>query len=187
SKTAATGKWEKGPGMKLFKMINDTLGEKPIIAEDLGFLTPEVEKLLKESTYPGMKILLFAFDSKEENDYLPHKYDFNSVAYTGTHDNMTVLGWYRAAEEEDKQNCLEYLDTLNIETYEINWKFIEAVWATKSQLVLTQAQDLLGLDNIARMNTPSTSEGNWSWRLKKDELDHLLAKKIAEITAKNGR
>lgn len=187
STTAATGAWEKGPGMKLFNAINKALGERPIIAEDLGFLTPEVEKLLKDSTYPGMKILLFAFDSKEENDYLPHKYPENSVAYTGTHDNMTVLGWYRDALEEEKKTCQEYLHNMGVHTYEINWKFIEAVWSTKSQMVLTQTQDLLGLDNSARMNTPSTSEGNWQWRVKRGELDHHLAMRLAELTHKNGR
>lgn len=187
SATAVTGAWEKGPGMKLFNAINKALGDKPIIAEDLGFLTPEVEKLLKDSTYPGMKILLFAFDSKEENDYLPHKYPINSVAYTGTHDNMTVLGWYREAPEDEKKGCHEYLDNMKIEAYEINWKFIEAVWETKSQMVLTQTQDLLGLDNSGRMNTPSTSEGNWQWRLKKGELDHHTAKRLTELTRKNGR
>ncbi|MGL5099884.1 MAG: 4-alpha-glucanotransferase, partial [Fusobacteriaceae bacterium] len=187
SKTAATGAWEKGPGMKLFNAINKALGEKPIIAEDLGFLTPEVEKLLKDSTYPGMKILLFAFDSKEENDYLPHKYRVNSVAYTGTHDNMTVLGWYRSAPEEEKKSCQEYLENMEIKTYEINWKFIEAVWSTESQMVLTQTQDLLGLDNSGRMNTPSTSEGNWQWRAKKGELDHHLAARLAELTVRSRR
>lgn len=187
SKTAATGAWEKGPGMKLFNAINSALGERPIIAEDLGFLTPEVEKLLKDSTYPGMKILLFAFDAKEENDYLPHKYPVNSVAYTGTHDNMTVLGWYREAPDEEKKSCQEYLENMGIKTYEINWKFIEAVWETKSQMVLTQTQDLLGLDNSGRMNTPSTSEGNWQWRLKKGELDHHIAARLAELTVRNGR
>lgn len=188
SATAATGAWEKGPGMKLFNAINKALGDRPIIAEDLGFLTPEVEKLLKDSTYPGMKILLFAFDSKEENDYLPHRYPKNSAAYTGTHDNMTVLGWYRSAPEEEKLHCQDYLSHMKgVYSYEINWKFIEAVWSTESVLALVQAQDLLGLDNSARMNTPSVSAGNWQWRAKDGELNHEIARRLAEVTHLNRR
>ncbi|MGL4392186.1 MAG: 4-alpha-glucanotransferase, partial [Fusobacteriaceae bacterium] len=124
AKTAATGTWEKGPGMKLIKAINKNLKDAPIIAEDLGFLTDDVRKLLADSGYPGMKILLFAFESKEESDYLPHKYPENSVAYTGTHDNETVVGWYQNATLSDKNNCDKYLASMKeIESNEINWKF----------------------------------------------------------------
>lgn len=188
AKTAAEGKWEKGPGMKLFNAIKKVLGDMPIIAEDLGFLTPEVEELLTESGYPGMKILLFAFDSKEESDYLPHKYTENSVAYTGTHDNETVVGWYKNIKKSDKRKCDEYLEEMNsVVSEEINWKFIEAVWSTKSVMALTQVQDLLGLDNNSRMNTPSTSSKNWNWRFSSEDLTLELAKRLKKITKENRR
>ncbi|MGL5057783.1 MAG: 4-alpha-glucanotransferase [Fusobacteriaceae bacterium] len=183
SPTAVNGKWEKGPGMKLFHAIKEAVGDMPIIAEDLGFLTPAVEKLLKDSEYPGMKILLFAFDSKEENDYLPNKYPKNSVAYTGTHDNRTVLGWYQNCDPEDKESCEKYLEKMpEVKSWEINWKFIEAVWSTKSQLALAQMQDILGLGDEARMNTPSTSENNWQWRLKSSQLTEDLAQRLKKVT-----
>ncbi|MGL4687758.1 MAG: 4-alpha-glucanotransferase [Fusobacteriaceae bacterium] len=188
AKTAAEGQWEKGPGIKLFNAIKKSLGDIPIIAEDLGFLTSEVRQLLSESGYPGMKVLLFAFDSKEESDYLPHKYSENSVAYTGTHDNETVVGWYENVKKSDKRKCDKYLGELDtVVSDEINWKFIEAVWSTKSVMALTQIQDLLGLDNSARMNIPSTSSKNWKWRLKENDLTSELAERLKEITEKNMR
>ncbi|MGL6065370.1 MAG: 4-alpha-glucanotransferase [Fusobacteriaceae bacterium] len=188
AKTAAEGQWEKGPGIKLFNAIKNSLGNMPIIAEDLGFLTPEVQNLLAESGYPGMKILLFAFDSKEESDYLPHKYLENSVAYTGTHDNETVVGWYENVKKSDKTKCQEYLEEMEtVVSTEINWKFIEAVWSTKSVMALTQIQDLLGLDNNARMNIPSTSSKNWQWRLKENDLTSELAERLKKLTEKNMR
>ncbi|MGL5123167.1 MAG: 4-alpha-glucanotransferase [Fusobacteriaceae bacterium] len=188
SKTAAKGQWEKGPGIKLFNTIKNSLGDMPIIAEDLGFLTLEVQQLLIESGYPGMKILLFAFDSKEESDYLPHKYLENSVAYTGTHDNETVVGWYENVKKSDKRKCDEYLGEMEfVISDEINWKFIEAVWSSKSLMALTQMQDLLGLDNNSRMNIPSTSSENWQWRFKEEDLTLKLAKRLKKITKKNMR
>ena len=105
--TAENGHWEKGPGMDLFHKIKQELGDLPIIAEDLGFLTDSVKQLLKDSGYPGMKVLQFAFDSREDSDYLPHNYHPNCVVYTGTHDNDTLQGWYQALKEEDKEMALE--------------------------------------------------------------------------------
>lgn len=189
SKTAASGKWEKGPGIKLFNEIKRKLGVLPIIAEDLGFLTPKVHKLLKDSGYPGMKILEFAFDSREESDYLPHKYPYNSVAYTGTHDNLTVVGWYETVNETDRNFCDEYLSKFLKEIggdiqESINWKFIEATWGSKSKMALAQMQDFLGLGIDARMNTPSTLGNNWTWRMKSNSLTEELAKKIENVTVK---
>jgi 4-alpha-glucanotransferase len=189
--TARNGRWVKGPGIELFKSIQRELGELPIIAEDLGFLTKGVIKLLQDSGYPGMKILEFAFDPREESDYLPHKYTENSVAYTGTHDNETVVGWWENLPEDIREFTKSYLkDYLNLDKFdenEIHKIFIEAIWKSKSNLALAQMQDFLGLDNRSRMNTPSTLGGNWVWRLKGDELTPQLAIKIRKITEKYNR
>ncbi|MGL6025496.1 MAG: 4-alpha-glucanotransferase, partial [Cetobacterium sp.] len=191
AKTAQYGKWTKGPGMKLFYAIKKALGNCDIIAEDLGFLTPKVQKLLKDSTYPGMKILQFAFDSREESDYLPHKYPKKSVAYTGTHDNETTLGWYNNINSIDKKFCDDYLKNyLNSETLNslsINWKFIEALWSSNSNLTIAPLQDFLELDNSARMNTPSTLGKNWVWRVDSSLLTKSLEKQISLLTKKYNR
>ncbi|MCQ9626747.1 4-alpha-glucanotransferase [Cetobacterium somerae] len=191
AKTARFGKWEKGPGMKLFNAIKNSLGNLDIIAEDLGFLTPKVYKLLKDSGFPGMKILEFAFDSREESDYLPHKYPKKSIAYTGTHDNQTLVGWYETINKKDKIFCDDYLDNFlkdkNIQDNSINWKFIEALWSSNSQLVVAPMQDFLGLDDSSRMNTPSTLGNNWIWRVDKSFLDSNLSQKISILTKKYNR
>jgi len=185
SKTAAKGRWQKGPGMDLFNAIKKRLGDLPIIAEDLGFLTPRVKKLLKDSGYPGMKILEFAFDSRDENDYLPHKYEENSVAYTGTHDNETVVGWYDVVDSADKKMCDTYLAKIkDVTSPEINWKFIETVWNSDSVMALAQMQDFLGIDTNGRMNVPSVPDGNWQWRVDEELLTDELVKRIGKITKK---
>lgn len=184
-KTARKGKWEKGPGMKLFGKINKKLGKLPVIAEDLGFLTPKVRKLLKDSGYPGMKILEFAFDDNKENEYLPHRYEEKCVAYTGTHDNDTVVGWYGSLPPHYKGICDKYLGKMpEVESEDINWKCIEAVWSSKAMISITQMQDLIGLGSEARMNYPATSGGNWKWRLKKDELNSEIISRLKSITVK---
>lgn len=189
--TAKTGRWVKGPGIEVFKAIKNELGDLAIIAEDLGLLTNRVRKLLKDSGYPGMKILEFAFDLNKDNDYLPHRYYENSVAYTGTHDNETVVGWYKNIKINDKEYIKKYLKKYlklkKIEEEKINEIFIEAIWKSKSNLTIAQMQDFLGLDNRARINTPSTLGNNWKWRLKGNELNDELAEKIKEITVKYGR
>ncbi|MGL4946649.1 MAG: 4-alpha-glucanotransferase, partial [Cetobacterium sp.] len=147
--------------------------------------------LLKDSTYPGMKILQFAFDSREESDYLPHKYPAKSVAYTGTHDNQTTLGWYKSTNEKDREFCDEYLkDFLKLDSTEntsISEKFIEALMKSNSNLAITPLQDFLELDDSARMNTPSTLGGNWSWRVKESLLDSDLSNRISTLTKKYKR
>ncbi|WP_319370244.1 4-alpha-glucanotransferase [uncultured Ilyobacter sp.] len=187
-KTARKGRWEKGPGMKLFGRINRTLGDLPIIAEDLGFLTPKVRKLLKDSGYPGMKILEFAFDTNEENEYLPHRYPKNCVAYTGTHDNDTIIGWYRGLDSFHKGICDRYLKKMpEVVSEEINWKCIEAIWSSKAVMSITQMQDVIGLGSEARMNFPATSWGNWKWRIKKEDLNRETALRLKKITEKYNR
>lgn len=189
--TAIKGHWEKGPGLEFFRVLERRIGKKPIIAEDLGLLTDGVRKLLKRSGFPGMKILEFAFDSND-SDYLPHKYEKNSVAYTGTHDNNTVEGWYKGVTPEVKYYCDEYLKKYLTEKNSnywdpINWRFINAIWASKANIAIVQMQDLLGLGEDSRMNAPSTLGKNWKWRLKSYELSQEIANKLKDVTRKFNR
>ncbi len=183
--TAINGTWEKGPGMDLFNAIKNALGSLPIIAEDLGNLTPEVIKLREDSTFPGMKILQFAFDSGEENDYLPHTYNNNSVVYTGTHDNDTIVGWYTKASDDDKLWVKDYLDITD--DSQIHWNFIKSAWGSVANIAIAPIQDFLGLGSETRLNTPGVAAGNWQWRLKSNVLNDDLAYKIAYITKMYGR
>lgn len=183
--TAENGHWRKGPGWDFFKTLQRTLGDVPIIAEDLGYLTDSVRKLLKKTGYPGMKVLQFAFDSREESDYLPHNYDKNCVVYTGTHDNDTIDGWFHTIPGEDAAFCRDYLRLNEAEGY--HWGFIKGAWASVGDTAIAQMQDFLNLDTSARMNTPSTVGCNWKWRLTPGVLDVALAKKIRHITKLYGR
>ena len=181
SKTAKTGEWRKGPGIEFFKEIEKSLGKKDIIAEDLGFLTPAVKKMLKQSKYPGMKVLQFAFDTDKENDYLLHKFTKNSVAYAGTHDNDTIIGYMtKTAPRKTRKRAKEYLRLTRREGY--NWGFMKAVWSSNSDTAIVTMQDLLGLGNEARMNYPSTVKDNWQWRAKSDYLSDDLAEKLRYYT-----
>jgi len=185
SENAVHGQWIKGPNMKLFKKIKEELGDLDIIAEDLGFLTEEVYELIEETGYPGMKVLQFAFDPREESDYLPHTYDRNAVVYTGTHDNETIMGWMRTVKSEDIIHAGKYLKL----SYEegINWGFIRGAYSSVANLCVIPMQDFLGLGNEARMNIPSTLGNNWIWRMKENELTDKLADKIAKLTRMYGR
>ncbi|MGN0975133.1 MAG: 4-alpha-glucanotransferase [Gemmiger sp.] len=176
SSTAADGHWRTGPGMELFNAVNRALGEQDIIAEDLGFLTDDVRQLLEQSGYPGMKVLEFAFDSRENGDYLPHTYPHHCVVYTGTHDNEPLIGWFETASPADVQHAVDYLHLTREEGY--HWGMMRAAWASVADLAVVQAQDLLGLGHAARMNTPSTSGGNWQWRALPGAFDRALAEKI---------
>ncbi|MBT3193563.1 MAG: 4-alpha-glucanotransferase, partial [Verrucomicrobia bacterium] len=149
--TAEHGTWEPALGRELFEAVSHELGELPIIAEDLGVITPEVEELRDSNGFPGMKILQFAFDSAEDNDFLPHNYPANSVVYTGTHDNDTSHGWYHGASSKDKQFARDYLDAT---ARNVAWKFIRAAWASTSVMAIAPLQDILGLGNEARTNVP---------------------------------
>ncbi len=177
SETAKIGEWRKGPGIEFFKEIERDLGKKDIIAEDLGYLTPAVKKMLRQSKYPGMKVLQFAFDTDEESDYLLHNFTKNSVAYTGTHDNDTVIGYMtKTAPRKTRKRAREYLRLSRKEGY--NWGFIKAVLSSNSDTAIITMQDLLGLGNEARMNFPSTVVNNWQWRANDDyistELEEML-------------
>ena len=185
-KTAINGKWVKGPAMKLFEAIKNKLGKVDIIAEDLGYLTEEVIEFLKESDFPGMKVLQFAFDAREESDYLPHNYINKCIVYTGTHDNDTFRGWYeKTGAKEDIEYCKEYLVLNSNEGY--NWGFIRGAWSSVGILAIAPMQDFLNLGNESRMNLPSTLGENWKWRVKEDILNCDLADKIYKYTKMYGR
>ena len=173
-KTAKNGKWRKGPGMKLFHAIENTIGKKNIVAEDLGYLTKEVRDLLKESGFPGMKVLEFAFDAEDpgKNEYLPHNHISNCVVYLGTHDNNTLVGWYDELTDAQKKYVKEYL---RIGSGELHWEFINVLWESVADLAIAQMQDILGLDSSARMNAPSTIGNNWCWRVDPSLFTHKLA------------
>ncbi len=184
--TAVNGEWVKGPGIKLFNAIKRELGDVNVIAEDLGYLTQEVIDFRDETGFPGMKVLQFAFDSREESDYLPHNYINNSIAYTGTHDNDTVRGWFEVTgNKEDVKHAIDYLKLTEEEGY--NWGFIRGVWSSVSDTSIALMQDFLDLGNKARINLPSTLGGNWVWRVKEEDLTDELAKKIYKITKLYGR
>lgn len=183
--TARNGRWCQGPGIVFFNTINSALGPRDYIAEDLGFLTLPVAKLLADSGLPGMKVLQFAFDSREDSDYLPHNYNQHCVSYTGTHDNDTINGWFQSASEEDRQKAIKYL---RIREGESRPKaMMSALLASTANLAIVTAQDLLELGGEARMNTPSTSSGNWLWRMKEGALTPEIASWLREQTVLYGR
>lgn len=179
-KTAVNGKWEPGPGIDLFKSMIKTFGKLPIIAEDLGVITPDVVELRDKLGLPGMKILQFAFDSNEKNNYLPHRFTENCVVYTGTHDNDTVKGWYQKASAKDKIFAERYMNVRN--TKNISWEFIRTAWSSVARFAIAPLQDFLDLGSEARMNLPGSTGGNWQWRFKKGELGPGLAEKIKILT-----
>jgi 4-alpha-glucanotransferase len=177
--TAINGEWVKGPGIELFDYVKGELGDLPLIAEDLGTITPEVEKLRDDLGLPGMKILQFAFDYDNKNYYLPHNYtNPNSIVYTGTHDNNTTTGWFYGPEVDEKKRkyILEYLGSNDFSGF--HWQFIRLACRSVANLVIFPAQDILGYSAEFRMNTPATLNGNWQWKLVKagisEELMHAL-------------
>lgn len=179
--TAINGEWVAAPGKELFRAIEKALGTLPIIAEDLGLITPDVIDLRDTFNFPGMKILQFAFDSGEENDYLPHTYDKNCVVYTGTHDNDTVLGWYQKAKAEDKKFVQDYLN-VTCDDKNVANEFIRAAWASTAVIALAPLQDVLGLGSETRINTPGVAAGNWMWRYKSTQLTSDVAANLRKIT-----
>ena len=185
-KTAAGGSWQPGPGLSFIRTIQKALPDLDFIAEDLGFVTAEVRQLQEESGYPGMKVLQFAFDSRETSDYLPHTYPVNSVCYSGTHDNLTLAQWFREAAPEDIAMARAYLG-LNEEEGLIRG-MIRGCMGSVSKLCVIQMQDYLELGAFARMNFPGTlSAQNWTWRARKGFATDDLKKQIYEITCRYGR
>jgi 4-alpha-glucanotransferase len=194
-KTAERGRWVEAPGRELFTAIREALGELPIIAEDLGVITPDVEKLRDDFGFPGMRILQFAFSSDTKNTDLPHNYHRNVVVYTGTHDNDTTVGWFQSAAgegstrsadqiEREREFCLKYLGT---EGVEIQWDFIRAVFASVANTAIVPMQDVLGLGTEARMNLPNSTKGNWLWRFQPGNLSEELTTRLRGLTELYGR
>lgn len=183
--TAQFGHWEKGPGIAIFDTMKRVLGDRPVIAEDLGFLTDSVIELVKKTGFPGMKVLQFAFDPREESNYLPHTYTKNCVVYTGTHDNDTTKSWYERLDNASKDYADRYLNITDKE--HITSVFVRAALASVADTAIIPMQDYLELGDEARMNTPSTLGDNWKWRMKKDAYNTELAKVIREMTQLYGR
>lgn len=183
--TAENGEWKPGPGYKLFEVMKKTLGNRAVIAEDLGFLTPSVLKLVKKTGYPGMKILQFAFDATGESDYLPHKYPNNCVVYTGTHDNDTVNGWLATLNKKDLAFVKKYVNVKR--TPELCETLIRTALGSVADTAIIPMQDYLGLGGEARINTPSTLGGNWEWRMEKDACTEELSKHMLELAWIYGR
>lgn len=186
--TAENGTWKQGPGYDLFETINSKLGERKIIAEDLGFLTDSVRNLVKRTGYPGMKVLQFAFDSDPDSEYLPHMLGTNSVIYTGTHDNETSKGWYLRNLNETPKTA-QYFDayTGNESVDTAAGTMVRMALASVVDTCIIMMQDYLELGNEARINTPSTLGGNWGWRMKDGAFDEKLAENIAKLTHVFGR
>ena len=184
---AINGKWNKGPGIDLFNVIKERLGNVDIIAEDLGFLTQSVKDLLNETRYPGMKIIQFAFDSREDSDYLPHNYNNNCIVYTGTHDNSTIQGWYRQVNDEDKEMCINYMNNRYNQDQDKHWDFICLAMRSVANTCIIPVQDYLGLGDEARINTPSTLGNNWVWRMDYNSFNKEIIEKIKTLTKLYGR
>ena len=185
-KTAENGSWIKGPDINFFKEIKSEFGENlPIIAEDLGFLTSEVENLLNYTGFPGMKILQFGFEEGNRSKYLPHNFIKNCVAYTGTHDNNTILGWYKTLNRRQKYFTKKYLNTSDENS--INFDMIRAMLSSVADTVIINMADLLSLDENARLNTPSTLGNNWTFRVDKNYITKDLTDKLYSMTDIYGR
>lgn len=176
--TAINGEWKKGPGIQFFRQLHKKLGDLEIIAEDLGVMTPGVEKLLADSGYPGMKVLEFAFDGSD-NAFLPHNHIQNCVVYTGTHDNDTLIGWLNIAPKKEVEYARRYLNLSHEESY--SWGFIRAAFQSVADLCIIPMQDYLLLDTDCRMNTPSTVGNNWEWRMEEGAADEILSEDIREM------
>ena len=189
NENAINGTWEKGPGIDLFQEMQKTFGNLDIIAEDLGFLTPSVRTLLKETGYPGMKVLEFAFNSWEESDYLPHNYTQNCVVYTGTHDNDTLQSWYQNLSPEDRAFTNNYLNINTPPTTEdqISWNYIRLALASVARLAIIPVQDYLSLGSEARINEPSTLGKNWRWRLLPGDLTEETLTRCRDLSHLYGR
>jgi 4-alpha-glucanotransferase len=183
--SAREGRWRQGPGMALIRALEAGPGTQGLIAEDLGYLDEPVRALLRDSGLPGMKVLQFAFDSREESDYLPHNYEHHCVVYTGTHDNDTAAGWFLSAPPDDVAKAKEYLRLSEEEG--LHWGLMRGAWSSVGDLAIVQMQDVLGLGSEARMNTPSTPSQNWRWRMLPGAATPELAARLRRQAELYGR
>jgi 4-alpha-glucanotransferase len=181
--TAVRGCWRLGPSDALFDALHQALGELPIIAEDLGLITPEVHALRQRTGFPGMRVLQFAFGGDAHNTFLPHNFEPNTVVYTGTHDNNTAAGWWNTCSEHERRFVTSYL---NNSGEPMHWDLIQAAWMSVARLAICQFQDVLGVDESHRMNTPGIM-GCWTWRFKWDWVTPDMAQRLAGMTAVSGR
>lgn len=182
--TAVHGRWVEGPGQDLFDTIKRELGELPIIAEDLGVITPGVEALRDDNRLPGMRVLHFAFAGNSDDPYLPHNYNRNTVVYTGTHDNDTTIGWYRTVTEKERDKVRRYLAR---DGSDIAWDLTRLAFSSVADLAVVPLQDALRLGSEARMNTPGKPAGNWGWRYRQEQLEPWLAPALREMVELYGR
>lgn len=183
--TAMNGTWIEAPGEAFFNTVKAEFGSLPILAEDLGVITPDVEALRDQFDFPGMKILQFAFGDNHNNPYLPFNYGHNSLVYTGTHDNDTTVGWFDKASEYERDRVLRYLGGLSAEG--IHWSLIRLALSSISNQAIIPLQDILGLGSHARMNSPGKADGNWGWRYRSDMLTGELRDRLRELTRLYGR
>lgn len=183
AETAVDGEWVKAPGLELFRALERALGPLPLVAEDLGLITPEVDQLRIEVGFPGMKVIQFGFSDKGAHMHLPHQYTPATVAYTGTHDNDTTLGWWGRSSEAEQEAVAAYVGQPPVAGGMVTpvWQLIRAVQSSVAQLAVVPAQDLLGLGSDCRMNTPAVAEGNWCWRVAKGLWTAELAAKLAAL------
>lgn len=185
AKTARNGVWMPGPGKDLFQAIKQQLGDLPIIAEDLGVITPEVEALRDDFNLPGMKVIQFGFGGGDDNEHLPHNFPTShAVVYTGTHDNDTTIGWYQTASPHIQDQVRRYL---SVSGEDIAWDMIRAAFASTPRMAIVPMQDVLRLGSVARMNIPGTASGNWQFRLAPNALNKALARQLKELSQFNGR
>ncbi len=182
--TAVVGQWVKGPGLDFFQTMADTMGDLPIIAEDLGVITPEVEAMRDEFDFPGMKILQFAFGGEKNSSFLPHTFPRNAVVYTGTHDNETTVGWYRNASHAEQDHVRRYTAS---DGHDIAWDMIRLAFASVADMAVVPLQDTMSLDNSARMNFPGKASGYWQWRFISAMLTGEIQRRLLEITELYGR
>jgi 4-alpha-glucanotransferase len=185
-RTAENGQWVNVPGRELFASVENALGRLPVIAEDLGVMTPEVDALRDEFGFPGMRILQYAFSGDAQNRDLPHNYVPNTVVYTGTHDNDTTVGWWRSHADDSRER--EYVSQyIKDASEEISWEMIRVAYSSVADIAIIPMQDLLGLGSDARMNTPATSSGNWEWRLDDTAFTDDIALRAKQLTEIYGR
>ena len=182
--TAEIGQWVKAPGEELFTTLRDALGGLPLVAEDLGIITPEVDKLRMDFELQGMRVLQFAFGGASDNPYLPHNYDTNTVVYTGTHDNNTTRGWFNQAGDKEKNHVRSYMAR---DASDVSWDMIRMAWSSVGNIAIAPLQDILDLGTDARMNFPGKPEGNWGWRYREEMITSEVLDRLGELTELYGR
>jgi len=185
--TAQSGQWSPGPGASLLQAVQKELGRLPFLAEDLGLITPDVQALRDEFQVPGTRVLQFAFDGNRDNPHLPDNFVFNTVAYTGTHDNATTRQWYEELSDDQRQNLWNYLKRTKVESHEVAADLIRLAWSSVAALTMAPLQDVLDLGKGTRMNVPGRADGNWSWRATENMLSSASFQWLRDLTESSSR